>query len=80
MSAEDARLVAEVVELLGHVFPPFVVVQRLDFPIQLVLSKCFELLECRERIAFPPEQHHNLVVCMVINKHTQIKVSFWCRH
>ena len=54
----------EGLKLLGHVLAALVIVQSPDFPTQLVLSKRFELLECGERVAFPPEQYHNSVACI----------------
>jgi hypothetical protein len=80
VGAQDARLVAKIVELLGHVLAALVVMQSLDIPTQLVLRKRFKQLECTECVAFPPEQYDNSVARVVVDEHAPIPVSFRCRN
>ena len=44
----DSMHRTECLELIGYILPSLVIAQHLDFATQLVLSNCFELLECRK--------------------------------
>lgn len=53
---------------IGHVLASLVIPECLDFAIQLVLSKSFELLECRKRASLVLERQNDPKATEVVNE------------
>ena len=68
--------ISEFDELVGHVFPPFVVLQFLDFRIELVFSSSLEQLEGLKCLALSLQAHGSSVGCRIIKEGDPVAVSF----
>ena len=78
MPSVDAAFICEFDKCLGHVFPPFVILELLHLLLQVVLCKClvgFEGIKC---ITFPFELHSSTVGGCIINEGHPIVISFPC--
>jgi len=68
--------ITELDELVGHVFLPFVILQFLDFRIELVFSSSLEKLEGLKCLTLLLQVHGSSVGCHIIKEGDPVAVSF----
>jgi len=68
--------ISEFDELVGHVFTPFVILQFLDFHIELVFSSSLEQLEGLKCLALSLQAHGSSVGRRIIKEGDPVVVSF----
>jgi hypothetical protein len=75
----DSAFVSELEESIGHELSAFVVLQLLDFGLELVLSKCLVGFETLKGVAFSLEPQCSTVGGRIINEGQPIAISFASR-
>src|SRR6266545_4429618 len=68
--------ISEFDELIGHVFPSFVILQFFDFRIELVFSSSLEQLEGLKCLALSLQVHGTSVGHRIIKECDPVAVSF----